>query len=130
MAFPKRLRLDIIFIDKDIAPMHSQLPQIGNTRLHQAFANARAAMPPGNRKMIETAPPAIMAAEDRANDFPALIPRDKAQPRISPQERLDSILAIGFAQTHPFRLAPERDDLFKVRDRHRLIGNTLCHNLP
>jgi hypothetical protein len=67
--------------------------------------------------VVQVAAPAVVPAEDGADDDAVFVQRDEAQAGIARQKGGDGLARIGFAQTDAFARAPQRQDSVVVGQR-------------
>ena len=70
-----------------------------------------------DRQMVQVAPPAVVSAEDGADDDTIGVRRDQAQAGIASQIGGDGLARIGIAETDAFARAPQREHRVVVGER-------------
>src|SRR3569833_3097934 len=102
---PEAFGLGVVRIEKDIASGDARFFQFREATENQFCSQSVPAVRWRDREMIQTRPPAIVAAEDGADEVFSLA-RDEAEAAVSFQKFTDLRLRVGFTQADALGVLP------------------------
>jgi len=105
----------VISEDKDVALGNAGPAEFRQTNIHQLPADAATPMAFGHRQVMQVAAPAIVTAQQGANDSAVFLGHD-AQPRIAPQICGNGTARVGLVQPHTLAAPPQLHDRAVIFD--------------